>query len=380
MPNQPMTNHISLNINGLDVKAPEGATILKAAQGAGIYIPTLCYCPGLTPEGTCRICLVKIEKKKKLHPACRTPVEEGMAVITDDAEIELVRRVTLELILSDHDFNCLLCPKSGTCRLQELVNRIGFAEKRLNRLNRVAKDLPVDTSNPFFDFNPNKCIQCGICVRTCREIVGVAAIDMGYRGYELKVSTFGDKPFTESVCVSCGECVERCPVGALIPKRIEYPTREVKTTCAYCGVGCGLYLGVRGNTVIRARGDCENPVNRGELCIRGRFGYKFIHSPDRLSSPLVRAYDPLERIAHGIDETGRPGKPLTAPLVKREGKFVEVNWDQAIKYVASTLVHYKGDQFAAVSSAKCTNEENYLFQKFVRAVMGTNKIDHCARL
>ena len=375
-----MTNNISLTINGLDVKAPEGATILEAAQSAGIYVPTLCYCPGLTSEGTCRICLVKIKNNKKLHPACRTPVKEGMAVITDDAEIERVRRVTLELILSDHDFNCLLCPKSGTCRLQELVNRIGFDERRLNRLNRVAKDLPVDTSNPFFDFNPNKCIQCGICVRTCREIVGVHAIDMGYRGYELKVSTFGDKPFKDSVCVSCGECVERCPVGALIPKRIEYPTREVKTTCAYCGVGCGLYLGVRGNTIVRARGDSENPVNRGELCVRGRFGYKFIHSPDRLSSPLVRAYDPLERIAHGIDETSRPGKPLAAPLVKREGKFVEVNWDQAIKYVASTLVHYKGDQFAAISSAKCTNEENYLFQKFVRAVMETNNIDHCARL
>ncbi|MCK4727799.1 MAG: (2Fe-2S)-binding protein [Desulfobacterales bacterium] len=375
-----MTNNISLTINGLEVKAAEGATILEAAEQAGIYIPTLCHCPDITPEGVCRICLIKIEKKKKLHPACRTPVEEGMTVITDDPEIEQVRRVTLELILSDHDFNCLLCPKSGTCRLQELVNRIGFDERRLNRLNRVAKDLPIDTSNPFFDFNPNKCIHCGICVRTCREIVGVDAIDMGYRGYELKVSTFGDKPFKESVCASCGECVQRCPTAALIPKKIEYPTREVKPTCAYCGVGCGLYLGVRGNSIVKARGDPENPANRGELCVRGRFGNEFIHSPHRLSSPLVRAYDPLERVSHGIDETGPPGKPITSPLVKREGNFVEVNWDQAIKYVASTLLHYKGDQFAAISSAKCTNEENYLFQKFVRTVMGTNNIDHCARL
>jgi formate dehydrogenase major subunit len=243
---------LSLTINGIEVTAREGMTILEAAQSSGIYVPTLCHCPGLTPEGACRICLVKIEKKKKLHPACRTPVEAGMVVITDDAEIEQVRRVTLELILSDHDFNCLLCRKSGTCRLQDLVNRIGFDEHRLDRLNRVAKDLPVDTSNPFFDFNPNKCVHCGICIRTCREIVGVDAIDMAYRGYELKVSTFGDKPFKESVCVSCGECVERCPVAALIPKRIEYPTREVKTICAYCGVGCGLHLGVRGNTIIGA--------------------------------------------------------------------------------------------------------------------------------
>jgi formate dehydrogenase major subunit len=375
-----MTNNITLTINGIDVNAREGATILEAAQGSGIYIPTLCYCPGLTSEGACRLCLVRIEKKRKLHPACRTPVEEGMVVITDDAEIEQVRRVTIELILSDHDFNCLLCRKSGTCRLQELVNRIGFDEQRLNRLNRVAKDFPVDASNPFFDFNPNKCIQCGICVRTCREIVGVDAIDMAYRGYELKVSTFGDKPFKESVCVSCGECVERCPVAALIPKKIEYPTREVKTICAYCGVGCGLYLGVRGDTIVKARGDSENPVNRGELCVRGRFGYQFVHSPDRLSSPLVRAYDSIDRTVHDINETTEAGKPVTRPLIKQKGKFVEVGWDQAIKYVASTLAHYKGDQFAALSSAKCTNEENYLFQKFVRAVMGTNNIDHCARL
>ena len=374
-----MTNHISLTINGLEVSAPEGATILEAAQSAGIYIPTLCYCPGLTSEGVCRICLVKLENKKKLHPACRTPVADGMVVITDDAEIERVRRVTLELILSDHDFNCLLCPKSGTCRLQELVNRIGFDERRLNRLNRVAKDLPVDTSNPFFDFNPNKCVHCGICIRTCREIVGVDAINMAYRGYNLKVSTFGDQPFKESVCVSCGECVERCPVGALIPKNVQHPTREVRTTCAYCGVGCGLYLGVRGCTVVRARGDQGNPVNRGELCVRGRSGYRFVHSPERLSSPFVKAYDHLEKKSHG-GSLVQGDKPLTTPLVKEKGKFVEVSWEQAIKYVASTLAHYKGDQFAALSSAKCTNEENYLFQKFVRVVMGTNNIDHCARL
>ena len=367
---------MTLTMNGVEVTARQGMTILEAARKAGVYIPTLCYCPGLTSEGACRICLVRIEKKKKLHPACRTPVEDGMVVITDDAEIDQVRRVTLELILSDHDFNCLLCPKSGACRLQALVNRIGFDEKRLNRLSRVAKDLPIDTSNPFFDFNPNKCVQCGICIRTCRELVGVDAINMAYRGYEVRVSTFGDKPLKDSVCVSCGECVERCPVGALIPKNVQYPTREVKTTCVYCGVGCGLYLGVRGGSIVRARGDHGSPVNHGELCVRGRFGYHFVHSPDRLSSPLVRSYDAL-----GSNNSGKGGdRPVTKPLIKQNGGFVEVSWEQAIKYIASTLVHYKGDQFDALSSAKCTNEENYLFQKFVRAVMGTNNIDHCARL
>lgn len=372
-----MTDNVSLTINGLSIKAAQDVTILEAARKAGIFIPTLCDCPDVSSAGVCRICLVKIGGKKKLHPACRTPVSEGMDVITDDAEITQVRRVTLELILSDHDFNCLLCPKSGTCRLQQLVNQVGFDEDRLTRLSRVAKDLPIDHSNPFIDFNPGKCIQCGICVRTCDEIVGANALNMVYRGYALKVSTFGDKPLKDSVCVSCGECVERCPTAALVRNKIEHPTREVKSICAYCGVGCGLYLGVQGDRVVKARGDRANPVSQGELCVRGRFGYKFIHSRSRLTGPLVRSYDPMER---GEGAWSKSGKPVTRPLVKQDGRFVEISWDQAIKYMASTLSHYKGDQFAAMSSAKCTNEENYLFQKFVRTVMGTNNIDHCARL
>jgi formate dehydrogenase (NADP+) alpha subunit len=372
-------NAVTLTIDGVEVETAAGATILEAAQKNGIYIPTLCHCPDLTAESVCRICLVKIEGRKKLHPACRTPVSKGMVVVTDDEELQSVRQITLELILSDHDFNCLLCPKSGTCRLQALVNRIGFNEGRLNRMERTAKDLPVDRSNPFFDFNPNKCVQCGICVRTCREITGIDAINMIHRGYDLKVATFGDKPFKESVCVSCGECVERCPVGALVPKTVGQPTRSVKTTCVYCGVGCGLSLGIRGKQIIRATGDPSNPSSKGELCVRGRFGYRFVNNPDRLGRPLIRAYDPLERATYGMDQSGN-GKTVAVPQVRSGGRFVEIDWDQAIKYVATTLVHYKGDEFAAIASAKCTNEENYVFQKFVRSVMGTNNIDHCARL
>lgn len=375
-----MTESVSLTINGLRVKAAQDATILEAARHAGIFIPTLCHCPDVSSSGVCRICLVKISGKSKLHPACRTPVAEDMDVITDSEEITRVRRVTLELILADHDFNCLLCSKSGTCRLQQLVNQVGFHEDRLARLKRVGKDLCIDHSNPFIDFDPNKCIQCGICVRTCDEIVGVHALDMAYRGYNLKVSTFGDKALKDSVCVSCGECVERCPTAALVQKKGEHPTREVKSVCAYCGVGCGLHLGVLGERVVKARGDRANPVSQGELCVRGRFGYKFIHSPSRLTGPQVRSYDPLGGAGRGSPGAGATGGPLTRPQVKHEGRFVEVSWEQAIKYVASTLTHYRGDQFAAMSSAKCSNEENYLFQKFTRTVMGTNNIDHCARL
>jgi formate dehydrogenase major subunit len=372
-------NSVFLKINGIEVKADKGVTILKAAQNTGIYIPTLCHCPDVSSIGVCRLCLVRIKNRKRLEPACRTIVEEGMVVVTDDPEIEKLRQVILELILSDHDFNCLLCPKNGQCRLQELVNRIGYKEQRFNRFEHVAKKLPIDTSNPFFDFNPNKCVQCAICVRTCHEIAGIDAIDMAYRSYDMKVSTFANKPFKDSVCVSCGECVERCPVGALVPKKSEYPTREVKTICPYCGIGCGLYLGVRGNKIVKATGDYESPVNKGNLCVRGRFGYNFVNSKDRLSIPLIRAYDEYARPSSVVEVTEK-GKPVTLPLVKREGKFVEITWDQAIKYVASSLAHYQSDEIAAISSARCTNEENYIFQKFIRAVLKTNNIDHCARL
>ncbi len=372
-------NSVSLKINGIAVRVNRGDTILTAAQEAGIYIPTLCHCPDVSSVGVCRLCLVRIENRRRLEPACRTIAEEGMVVITDDSEIERLRQVILELILSDHDFNCLLCPKNGQCRLQELVNPVGFNEHRFNRLEHVARELPVDTSNPFFDFNPNKCVQCTICVRTCHEISGIDAIDMAYRSYDLKVSTFADKPLKESICVSCGECVERCPVGALVPKKIKHPSREVKTTCPYCGIGCGLYLGVREGNIIRARGDYESPVNKGNLCVRGRFGYSFVNSPERLSLPLIRAYDEYVKPSSVVEVT-KEGRPVTLPLVKREGKFVEITWDQAIKYVASSLAHYKGEEIAAISSARCTNEENYLFQKFIRTVLKTNNIDHCARL
>jgi formate dehydrogenase major subunit len=303
-----------------------------------------------------------------------------MTVITDDAEIERVRHITLELILSDHDFNCLLCPASGECRLQELVNRVGFNERRINRLHRTAKRLPIDSSNPFFDFNPNKCIQCGTCIRVCREINGANAINMANRGYDMKVSTFGNKPFRDSDCVSCGECLERCPTAALIRKQRFFPTRQVKTICVYCGVGCALYLGEKGNAVVHAKGDKKCPVNFGELCVRGRFGYRFVNSASRLSEPIVRKYDPLKMYGKSEPLGDLGDSKIEYPMVKYMGDFVEVTWQQAIKYVASTLSHYKGDQFAAVSSAKCTNEENYVFQKFVRTVMKTNNIDHCARL
>ena len=346
-----MQGKITFTIDGLTIAANEGDTILKAALEHGIYIPHLCYHPDLKPFGGCRLCIVEI-KGKGLTISCKAPVEEGIAIITESPEINNVRRIAAELLIVNHEGDCLECTKNTECKLQDIAVYLGIEEGHLSRLKRVLRNLPIDDSNPFFFRDPNKCVLCGICIRTCDEILGVGAIDFAFRGYATKVSTIKDKPIVESNCVSCGECVVRCPVGALAPKTTQRPAREVKSICAYCGVGCGIHLGVRGSSVVNVRGDTENPVNKGRLCVKGRFGYEFINHPDR----------------------------LTSPLIKKDGIFVEATWDEVLELVIAKLGGYKGDQFAAISSARCTNEDNYVFQKFTRGVMGTNNIDHCARL
>jgi formate dehydrogenase alpha subunit len=340
-----------LSIDGVRVAADEGTTLLEAALAAGIYIPHLCHHPDLEPVGVCRLCMVEIEGRG-LTLSCRTPVEEGLVVRTESPEIENVRRVAAELLIVNHHGECLVCPKNEDCKLQQVANYVGVDQQGLARLRRATQTAAVDTSNPFFDRDANKCILCGICVRTCEELQGVCAVDFGFRGYQTTVSTFGNKPLAESRCESCGECVVRCPVGALVPKGFRPPSREVRTTCPYCGVGCGMYLGVRGEKVVSVRGDLDCAANRGSLCVKGRFGHQFVNHPER----------------------------LTSPLVKRDGKFVEATWEEALKLVADGFARYKGAKSAALSSAKITNEENYLVQKFTRAVMGTHDIDHCARL
>ena len=342
---------LRLTIDGVTVTAREGMSVLEAALEAGIYIPHLCHHPDLKPVGVCRLCLVEIAGRG-MTISCKTPVEEGMVVKTESPDIELARRVAVELLIVNHHADCLSCAKDGACKLQEIARYVGIEEERLQRLRRTTRSLPVDSSNPFFLRDPNRCVLCGICVRTCEEIVGASAIDYAFRGYAAVISTLGNRPIVQSRCESCGECVARCPVGALVPRQERNPAREVRTVCAYCGVGCGLYLGVRGNQVVRVRGAAESPVNRGRLCVKGRYGHGYIGHPER----------------------------LTTPLIKRDGRFVEASWDEALDLVAARLAGYRGDQFAALTSARCTNEENYLLQKFTRAVMGTHNIDHCARL
>ncbi|MFC1898722.1 formate dehydrogenase subunit alpha [Chloroflexota bacterium] len=341
---------ISLTINGQIVEAKEGMTVLEAAQVAGIYIPSLCADPDLEPYGACRLCVVEIDGMNGLPTSCTTLVSEGMVVRTDTSAVDSVRRTVVELLIADHPSDCLTCPSNQRCELQKIAAYLGITERRFERVEQLQ---PVDTSNPFFDHDPNYCILCGKCVRICNEVQGVGAIDLAFRGYETQVCPGDNKSLIESNCESDGECVVHCPVGALAMKNSVPPMREVATTCVYCGVGCQIYLGIRDGRVTSVRGRRDEKINNASLCVKGRFGIaEFVHHPER----------------------------LTTPLIKRDEKLVEASWDEALELVASKLSGYGKGEVAVVSSAKCTNEDNYVIQKFARAVLGTNNVDHCARL
>jgi predicted molibdopterin-dependent oxidoreductase YjgC len=365
---------ITLTIDGLPIEAQERMTVLEAATAADIYIPTLCYDPDLEPHGACRLCVVGIGSGERLFPACRTPVEEGMIVTTSNPRIDLVRRIAVELLITNHEGDCLICAKSQDCQLKQVAAYVGIDADRLERLRQEPRSLPIDDSNPFFHRDMNKCILCLRCIRTCREVVGCDAIALLNRGYTATVGTFGDKPLAESRCESCGECLVRCPVGALVPVDTRQPSREVKTICPYCGVGCGIYLGLRGSAVVNVLGDRDNPASAGQLCVKGRFGHSFVNHPDRLHVPLVEA-DALAQFRRSQGSAEAP--------TQIEG-FVEVEWDEALDLVATRwqeiLDREGADAIGVLSSARCTNEENYLVQKLARAVLGTNNVDHCARL
>ncbi|MCC6127069.1 MAG: formate dehydrogenase subunit alpha [Pirellulales bacterium] len=354
-------DQVNLSIDAVEIAATPGTTVLDAALGAGIYIPHLCHHPDLKPAGVCRLCMVEIAGRGTT-PACLSPVEEGMVVRTESPEIRDLRRVAAELLILDHRPDCLVCAKNNRCELQRVAAHVGIDAARLARLRRHEKTLPVDDSNPFFTHDPQQCVLCGICVRTCNEIAGVNALDFAFRGFDTMVATFGNDPLVKSRCESCGECVVRCPVGALAAKDFQQPSREVKTICPYCGTGCGLLLGVRGNRIVGVRGDPDSSVNRGILCVKGRFGIDFVNHPDRLSTPLIR--DP----AGGSRFPG----------------FREASWDEALGLAARSLAairnQYGPAAIMGISSSRGTNEESYLFQKFMRAVVGTNNVDNCARV
>lgn len=340
---------VSLTIDGVKIEVEEETTVLEAAKAAGIYIPALCYDSNLEPYGGCRLCLVEIENVEGLPTSCTMPVAEAMVVHTNTNLAVETRRRIVELLLSDHPDHIPGSPEAERCELGKIASYLGIERSRFKKLERPVF---VDDSNPFFTRDSSKCILCGKCVRVCNEIQGVDNLEIFNDGLFSRVITVGHKPIIESACESCGQCVAKCPTGALMPRDFKLPEKEVKTICPYCGTGCGIYLAVVKNEVVGVRGDPESPVNKGSLCVKGQFGFEFINHSERLTSPLIR----------------------------RNGKFSEATWDEALNLVADKLAKYKGEEVAVISSAKCTNEENYIVQKFARLVLGTNNIDHCARL
>ena len=348
---------VTLTIDGQPVTVPKGSTVLEAAQSAGIFIPTFCHDPELSKPGACRICLVEIPGMRNLPASCVTEAADGMVVNTASPAVIEARKMILELLLENHPNDCLTCGKSGECKLQEYAYYYGV---RFGTFGGERHHYPIEEDNPFIVRDMNKCILCGKCIRMCAEVQGDNIIDFANRGFDTKVATAMDVPYSQSECVLCGNCVSVCPTGALQEKAMlgkgrRWEIQKVTTTCPYCGVGCQFDLNVLDGKVIGVT-STDGEVNGKALCVKGRFGYGFINHPDRLKTPLI----------------------------KKDGQFVESNWEEAIALVAEKLGAAKTahgpDALAVLSSARCTNEENYLMNKLTRAVFGTNNIDHCARL
>lgn len=347
---------INVTINGTTVSVPRKSTLLEACNAAGVSIPTFCHDERLQAHAACRICVVEVAGARGLMTACSTPAVDGMDVQTHSERVIEARRGVLSLMIANHPLDCLTCVKSGDCRLQDYCYEYGVKEPEFEG---AKKNYEIDDSNPFYISDQNKCISCGRCVRVCNELQCTGAIDLAERGFDTHVATPFDVNLEGSKCVSCGNCVAVCPVGALMPKSKElfrqWETKKVRTTCSYCGVGCQMDLIVKGDTVVGAE-PANGPANEGLLCVKGRFGYKFLSHPDRLTKPLIR----------------------------KNGELVESSWDEAYSLVAKKMKQTKeefgADSLVGLTSARCTNEENYLMQKLFRAVIGTNNIDHCARL
>ncbi len=343
---------VKLTIDGKEVVCGEGSTILEAAAAVGIEIPTLCYHERLNPIGSCGLCVVEVEGNAEPVQACSTPVGDGMVVTTGSGRIDALRRDALKGLLARHPLDCPVCDKAGECRLQDLVFDLGVKGEDLQP--PATRFAPVYATS-LIRYWPDRCVLCLRCVTACREIKGACALDV------TEAEGLRRLTFIPENCVSCGECLQLCPVGALTEnlspvKRRAFTVKKVQTTCTYCGCGCQLELSVLDNRVVNVAGVDDPGVNGGSLCVKGRFGYEFVASGER----------------------------LTKPLVKRNGEFQEAEWEDALRLVARKFSQIKkehgADAIGGFASARCTNEDNYLFQKFMRAVIGTNNVDHCARL
>ena len=371
----------TITINGTRFSFEPGQTILQVAEENQIRIPTLCYLKGVSPTGACRICVVEVEGARTLMTACSTPAQNGMIVHTESPKVVASRKETLELLLASGNHNCAigtgtaknwtdfqtqaakdddfetLCPAWGDCRLQDLAYQYQVAG---GKYPRTETRYPIETVNPLIIRDFSRCILCGRCIQACNEVQVNQAISFGYRGAATKVVAGGDVSLKDSQCVFCGECIQACPTGALMEKKARFRWRpwkseKIRTTCPYCGVGCQLWLHVQDDRIVKVTGVEEGSPNKGRLCVKGRFGYDFIYSEERLTAPLIREGD----------------------------TFREASWDEALDLVADrfkTIICESGpDAVAGVSCARSINEDSYQMQKLFRAVLKTNNIDHCAR-
>jgi formate dehydrogenase major subunit len=345
--------NIRLTINGRQVAAAPGDTIYMAARKAGISIPSLCASHHLAPHGSCRLCLCEVEGQSGTPASCTTPVRDGMVVQTENARLNRHRHNIVELYLSEHREDA---PLPGP--LEELARSYGVKRVRYPNLTHRKRAAVRDESNPFFTFDNAACISCARCVRACDEIQGTFALTMVERGFDARPMAGGGS-FAASNCVSCGACVKECPTGALQEKSVAQsglPAKTVRTTCAYCGVGCSFDAGVRNGRVVSMVPADDGPSNAGHACMKGRFGWSYVEAPDRVRQPLLREGD----------------------------RWVQISWHTALDRIASEFMRIKlaqgPDALAVISSSRGTNEENYLFAKFVRCVLGTNHIDNCARV
>ncbi|MGO4852442.1 formate dehydrogenase subunit alpha [Phaeovulum sp. W22_SRMD_FR3] len=362
---------VTLTIDGMEITVPAGTSVMRAAAEAGISVPKLCASDMLDAFGSCRLCLVEIEGMRGTPASCTTPVSPGMKVKTQTESLKTLRKGVMELYISDHPLDCLTCAANGDCELQDMAGAVGLRDVRYEPgenhfLRRAATGtnpqyMPIDDSNPYFSYDPAKCIVCSRCVRACEEVQGTFALTISGRGFDSRVTAGMNESFMASDCVSCGACVQACPTATLIEKSVTAigtPERVVKTTCAYCGVGCSFDAHMRGDEVVRMVPSKDGKANRGHSCVKGRFAWGYAQHQDRILKPMVR-----ERI--------------TDP-------WREVSWDEALSFTATKLKGIQAahgvDSIGVITSSRCTNEETYLVQKLTRAVFGNNNTDTCARV
>ena len=352
---------ITLEIDGVEVSVPEGTSVMSAAVDAGIKVPKLCATDSLEAFGSCRLCLVEIDGRKGYPASCTTTVAPGMKVRTQTPKLADIRRGVMELYISDHPLDCLTCPANGNCELQDMAGVVGLREVRYGYEGENHLQAGKDTSNPYFTFDPSKCIVCSRCVRACEEVQGTFALTIDGRGFASMVSPSENQPFMESECVSCGACVQACPTATLIEKTVidkGQADHSVVTTCAYCGVGCSFRAEMKGAELVRMIPNKDGKANRGHSCVKGRFAFGYATHPDRIKSPMIRA--------------------------KISDPWREVSWDEAIGHAASEFkriqARYGRGSVGGITSSRCTNEETYLVQKLVRAAFGNNNVDTCARV